>query len=310
MYAALVTGGGGFIGSHVVERLLELGHRVRVLDSFDTGKPENLAHVRDRIDLVRGDVRDHAVCRAACEGIAIVFHLAPLPSVPLSVEEPIRTFDVTLGGTNAILAAARQAGVRRVVQASSSAIYGDDPALPKHEELLPRPRSPYAAHKLAAEQLGVAFAASVGLEVVALRLFNVFGPRQDPKSLYAAVVPKFVTACLAGEAPTIHGDGEQTRDFVYVGDVAAAFALAADAPGASGGVFNIALGERISVNRLFELISRAAGVPGLAAKHEPARAGDVKHSVASVEAARRGLGFTPGVSLAEGLARTVEWYRP
>ncbi|MBI3726297.1 NAD-dependent epimerase/dehydratase family protein, partial [bacterium] len=200
-------------------------------------------------------------------------------------------------------------GVRRVVQASSSSIYGDQPTLPKHEGMPPSPRSPYAAHKLAAEQLGVAFSASMGLEVVALRYFNVYGPRQDPASQYAAVVPRFIEACLDRASPTIYGDGEQTRDFTYVENVVEANLLAASAPGVSGGVFNVACGERTSVNELFRLIASVAGTESIRPKHEPERAGDVKHSVASIESASRELGFAPTIDLLAGIERTFAWFR-
>lgn len=308
MKRVLVTGGAGFIGSHLVERLLALGHDVRVLDSFETGKRENLAPF-SKVELLEADIRDEAACRRACEGVDVVFHQAALPSVPRSVAEPGRAFEITLGGTNQLLMAARAAGVRRVVQASSSSVYGDQPTLPKHEEMPPAPRSPYAAHKLGAEQLGVAFAATMGIEVVALRYFNVFGPRQDPRSEYAAVVPRFVTACLSRQAPTIYGDGEQSRDFTFVENVVEANLAAARAPGASGGVFNVACGERTTVNELFRLIAEAVGVPELRPSYVPTRAGDVKHSLASIERARSILGFSPRVDLREGIARTVDWYR-
>jgi UDP-glucose 4-epimerase len=305
----LVTGGAGFIGSHLVERLVTDGASVRVLDSFETGKRENLAPVKDEIELIEGDIRDPAVCRRACAGVSIVFHEAALPSVPRSIEEPVKSFEITLGGTNTLLVAAREAGVARVVQASSSSIYGDQPELPKHEKMPPAPRSPYAAHKLGAEQLGVAFAASMGIEVVGLRYFNVFGPRQDPASQYAAVVPRFVVSCLAGESPTIYGDGGQSRDFTYIEDVVEANLKAARAKGASGGVFNIAAGSQTTVNEVFRMIARATGREGLEPRYEPARAGDVRHSFASIDAAREGLGFAPRIALDEGIVKTVGWYR-
>jgi UDP-glucose 4-epimerase len=309
MKRILVTGGAGFIGSHLVERLLARGDSVRVLDSFETGKRENLAPFLKDIELHEADVRSAEACRRACKGVDVVFHEAALPSVPRSVREPERAFEITLAGTNQILLAARAEGVRRVVQASSSSVYGDQPTLPKHEDMPPAPRSPYAAHKLGAEQLGVAFSSSMDLEVVALRYFNVFGPRQDPKSEYAAVVPRFVVACLQNEAPTIYGDGEQSRDFTFVENVVEANLRASEAPGASGGVFNIACGVRTSVNELFRQIARAVGVPALTPSYVPTRAGDVKHSLASIERAQKVLGFTPRIDLAEGIARTVAWYR-
>ena len=309
MDRVLVTGGAGFIGSHLVEHLVSQGATVRVLDSFETGKRENLAPFHDRIELVEGDIRDLGTCKKACAGVDVVFHEAALPSVPRSVAEPLKSFDITLRGTNTLLVAAREANVRRVVQASSSSIYGDQPTLPKHEEMPPAPRSPYAAHKLGAEQLGVAFAASMGIEVVALRYFNVFGPRQDPESQYAAVVPRFIVACLQGERPTIHGDGEQSRDFTHVENVVQANLAAARTPEASGQVFNVACGERFSVNELFRAIQKATGAKGIEPSYVPARTGDVKHSLASIDAARKVLGYEPRVTLASGLEKTVAWYR-
>ncbi|HZV00382.1 MAG TPA: SDR family oxidoreductase [Planctomycetota bacterium] len=306
----LVTGGAGFIGSHLVATLVEEGHRVRVLDSFETGKRENVAPWRADIELVEGDIRDLATCKKACAGVDIVFHQAALPSVPRSVAEPLKSFEITLGGTNTLLVAAREAGVRRVVQASSSSVYGDQPTLPKHEGMPPAPRSPYAAHKLGAEQLGVAFAASMGIEVVALRYFNVFGPRQDPTSQYAAVVPKFIVSCLQGERPTIYGDGEQSRDFTYVANVVDANLRAAHAPAkVSGCVYNVACGERVTVNELFHMIRGATGAMAIEPIYVATRAGDVKHSLAAIDAARQDLGYEPRVSLRDGLEKTVAAYR-
>jgi UDP-glucose 4-epimerase len=232
-----------------------------------------------------------------------------MPSVPRSIEEPQRSFEINVLGTNVLLLAAREARVRRVIQASSSSVYGDAPTLPKHEDLPPAPRSPYAAHKLAAEQLGVAFSASLGLEVVGLRYFNVFGPRQDPKSQYAAVVPRFAVALLDGKAPEIYGDGEQSRDFTYIENVVEANLRAADAPGAGGAVVNVACGERITINHLFELIAKEVGATAIRPKYLAARAGDVKHSLASIERAKQVIGFEPVVGLEEGIRRTVEWFR-
>ncbi len=309
MERVLVTGGAGFIGSHLVERLVNGGYRVRVLDSFETGKPENLEHLRGKFELVEGDVRNPEVARKACEGISVVFHQAALPSVPRSVSDPVKSFEITLMGTNVLLCAARDAKVRRVVQASSSSVYGDQPELPKHEKMPPAPRSPYAAHKLGAEQLGVAFSASMGIEVVGLRYFNVFGPRQDPNSQYAAVVPKFAVSCLEGVGPTIFGDGEQSRDFTFVENVVEANLAASKAPGASGGVFNVACGARTTVNELFRMIAEATGATHVRPKYEPTRAGDVKHSLAAIESAQKVLGWKPRVDLAEGIARTVAWYK-
>jgi nucleoside-diphosphate-sugar epimerase len=305
----LVTGGAGFIGSHLVEKLVSLGIETRVLDSFETGRRENLASVEGKVLVLEGDIRDEETCARAVKGVEVVLHQAALPSVPRSVEEPKRSFEINVQGTNTLLLAARDAGVRRVVQASSSSVYGDAPSLPKHEDLPPAPRSPYAAQKLAAEQLGVAFTTSLGLEVVGLRYFNVFGSRQNPKSQYAAVVPRFTVALLDGEAPTIYGDGEQSRDFTHIDNVVEANLRAADAPKAAGSFMNIACGERTTLNDLFRLIAAAIGNTTLKPRYEPTRAGDVKHSLASIDRARELIGFEPRVTLEDGIRRTVEWYR-
>jgi nucleoside-diphosphate-sugar epimerase len=278
-----------------------------VLDDLSTGRRENLDGV-EGVDLVEGDLREAEACRAACDGVEAVFHLAAVPSVPVSIAEPERTFAVNVGGTARLLEAARSAGVRRVVQASSSAVYGDQPTLPKHEGMVPAPRSPYAAHKASVELLAAAYSASLGLEVVSLRYFNVYGPRQDPKAQYAAVVPAFIEAAFAGRAAIIHGDGGQTRDFTYVADVVAANLAAAEAKGAPGRVFNVACGGRTSILELHRAVAEATGT-AVAAVHEDTRAGDVRDSFASVDAAREILGWTAAVSLAEGLARTVESMR-
>lgn len=306
---ALVTGGCGFIGSHLVRALLARGHAVRVLDDLSSGHRANLADVLGEVELIEADLRDPAARARACEGVEVVFHQGAVPSVPRSVAEPERTFSVNVVGTHDLLLSARAAGARRLVFASSSSVYGDQPTLPKHEQQPPAPVSPYAAQKLAGEQLGMAFARSLGLEVVALRYFNVFGPRQDPHSGYAAVVPAFTSALLRGEPPLIHGDGEQTRDFTFVEDVVRANLAAASAPAASGRVFNVAGGRRVSINALFEQLARWVGREDVRPRHGPPRPGDVRDSLASIEAAREGLGWTPEVPLEEGLRRTVEAYR-
>lgn len=301
---ALVTGGAGFIGSHLVHALLARGDRVRVLDDLSSGKRENLAEVARDVELVVGDVRDEAAVAAAVRGAAVVYHQAALPSVPRSIEEPARSFEVNVVGTHRLLLAARAAGARRLVLASSSSIYGDQPELPKHEAMAPRPCSPYAAQKLAGEQLGMACARSLGLEVVALRYFNVYGPRQDPASAYAAVVPAFAAALAAGQRPLIHGDGGQTRDFTFVEDVARANLLAGSVPGASGHAVNVAGGRRVSILEIFGEIARLVG-SDLSPVHGPTRAGDVRDSLASVALAEQVLGWRPTTSLEDGLARTV-----
>ena len=248
----LVTGGAGFIGSHLVENLLAGGARVRVLDNFSTGRRENLAPFSDRIDLIEGDITDPSTCARASEGINVVFHQAALPSVPRSVEDPALSHEVNATGTLNVLLAARDAGAQRVVYASSSSAYGDTPTLPKREDQTPSPRSPYAVAKLTGEQYCRSFPGVFGLEAVALRYFNVFGPRQDPNSAYAAVIPLFASAAMEGKSPTINGDGEQTRDFTYIENVVLVNLLAASSPGdrVSGEVFNVGCGGRISINDL------------------------------------------------------------
>lgn len=305
----LVTGGCGFIGSHLVRALLERGARVRVLDDLSSGKLTNLGDARGDVEVHEADLRDAAAVARACGGVSVVYHQGARPSVPRSVDDPQGSFDVNVVGTHHLLLAARAAGARRVVIASSSSVYGDQPELPKHEGLPPMPASPYAAQKLAAEQLGMAFARSMGLEVVALRYFNVYGPRQDPTSAYAAVIPSFATSLLAGRPPTIYGDGEQTRDFTFVGDVVRANLLAGGVPGASGSFLNVAGGERVSLLELHRHLARLAGAEHVAPVHAPPRKGDVRDSLASVERAARVLGWRPEVPLEEGLRLTVEAYR-
>jgi UDP-glucose 4-epimerase len=305
---ALVTGGAGFIGSHLVDALLAAGWQVRVLDDFSSGREENLAGVRDRIELLRADFADPGVAERAMEGVEVVFHEGAIPSVPRSVAEPVRTHRANVDGTLAVLEAARHAGVRRLVYAASSSAYGDTEVLPKVETMPARPLSPYALQKYAGEVYCRLYHELYGLETVALRYFNIFGPRQDPNSTYAAVVPRFAIACLRGEAPTIHGDGEQSRDFTFVGDAVAANLAAADAPKAAGHVINVAGGRRISLNELLAAIQRIVG-SAVAPIHGPARAGDVRHSLADLGRARELLGWEPAVPLDEGLRRTVESLR-
>jgi len=303
--AALVTGGAGFVGSHLVDRLVRDGWRVRVLDDFSSGRDENLETSHAAIELVRGDLRDAAALERAVAGAEVVFHQAAVPSVPRSVAEPLRTHEVNATGTLLVLEAARRAGVRRVVYAASSSAYGDTPELPKVETMPPRPRSPYALQKWTGEAYCRLYTELFGLETVSLRYFNVFGPRQDPKSEYAAVVPRFATACLRGDAPVVYGDGEQTRDFTFVEDAVQANALAADAPGAAGAMVNVAGGRRVSLNELLGLLRELTGASALA-RYEPARAGDVRDSLADLSRARALLGYEPAVGLREGLLRTVE----
>jgi UDP-glucose 4-epimerase len=305
---ALVTGGAGFIGSHLTDALLEQGWSVRVVDDFSSGRQENLAQAEGRIELIQGDFADPALAARAVEGVEVVFHQGAVPSVPRSVEEPVRTNRVNVDGTLLVLQAAREAGVRRVVYAASSSAYGDTEVLPKVETMPAQPRSPYALQKYAGELYCQLYHELYGLETVALRYFNIFGPRQDPKSVYAAVVPMFITACLRGEPPTIHGDGEQSRDFTYVADAVRANLAAADAPRAPGHVVNVAGGKRVTLNQLLATIQGIVGSQ-LVPVHGPARAGDVRHSLADLTRARRLLDWEPAIPLEEGLRRTVESLR-
>lgn len=302
---ALVTGGAGFIGSHLVDGLLDAGWSVRVLDDFSSGRESNLRHALERIELVRGDLADPDTAARSMRGVDVVFHEGAVPSVPGSVAEPVRTNRVNLDGTLNVLEQARHAGVRRVVFAASTAAYGNTEELPKVETMPPDPRSPYALQKFAGEVYCRLYHELYGLETVALRYFNVFGPRQDPKSEYAAVVPRFATSCLRGEPATIHGDGETSRDFIFVSDTVRANLLAADAPDAPGHVINVAGGRQISLNELLRALQKITGT-AVAPIHGPARVGDVRHSLADVGRAQKLLGFAPSVSLEEGLRRTVE----
>jgi nucleoside-diphosphate-sugar epimerase len=303
----VVTGGAGFIGSHLVEHLVTApgGHRVTVLDNFSTGRRENLAPWLDRIRIVEGSVADPNACREAIAGADFVLHQAALPSVPRSLKDPAASHEANTTGTLNVLIAARDARVKRVVYAASSSAYGNTAELPKREDMLPRPLSPYAAAKYAGEQYCRAFNASFGLGTVALRYFNVFGPRQDPTSQYAAVIPKFIVCAQSGEAPTIFGDGEQTRDFTYVANVVRANLLACDAPQAAlGEPYNVGCGERVSVNMLWHRIRDMLG-SSVEARYEPTRMGDVRDSLASLDRVHTMLGYTPAVALDDGLRRTV-----
>lgn len=304
----LVTGAGGFIGSHLAARLVGDGHSVRVLDNFSTGHRENLAGVRDDIDLVEGDIQSYERVHTAVRGCELVFHQAALPSVPRSVQDPLTSNGCNVIGTLNVLLAARDEQVRRVVFASSSSVYGANPVLPKHEGLPAMPFSPYAVAKLAGEGYCRSFHEVYGLSTVALRYFNVFGPRQDPASQYSAVIPKFITALLNGRAPTIHGDGEQTRDFTYIDNVIEANVLAADAVGADGQYLNVACGDRFSLNDLVGQLREIVG-SDVEAVHYDGRPGDVRDSQADISRARELLGFQPHVSFREGLESTVAHYR-
>ena len=306
----LITGGAGFIGSNLVDRLLATGDTVRVLDDFSTGRRENLAEAGARVEVMEGSITDADVCAGAAEGMDYVFHQAALPSVERSVLEPLATHDVDATGTLNVLVAARDAGVRRLVYAGSSSAYGDTPELPKHEEMPANPRSPYAAAKLTGELYCRVFADVYDIETVVLRYFNIFGPRQDPSSQYSAVIPLFISKALDGHGPRIHGDGEQTRDFTYIDNAVDANVLAAtaDGDGVSGEVFNVGCGERTSINTVWSEIRAAVGCPAEAV-HGPPRAGDVRDSLASLSKIRERLGYEPTVSLADGLERTTAWLR-
>jgi nucleoside-diphosphate-sugar epimerase len=306
--SALVTGGAGFIGGHLSERLVSDGWAVRVLDDFSSGRDANLAGIADRIELLRGDLCDPEVLERAVAGVEVVFHQAAVPSVPRSVAEPLRTNSVNIDGTLLLLEAARHAGVRRVVYAASSSAYGDTKVLPKVETMEAKPLSPYALQKFAGECYCRLYHELYGLETVALRYFNIFGPRQDPKSEYAAVVPRFASAALAGEPAEIYGDGEQTRDFTFVADAVQANLQAADAAKAAGHVMNIAGGRRTSLNALWREICGIVGVE-IEARHARPRAGDVRDSLASLDLARELIDYRPSVGLYEGLAQTVESLR-
>jgi nucleoside-diphosphate-sugar epimerase len=305
----LVTGAAGFIGRSIAAELLARGEQVRGIDNFITGNASNLKGL-EAMEFIEGDLRDPAACKLACEGIDTVFHEAALASVPRSVADPVATNEHCVTATLNLLVAARDAGVKRVVYAGSSSAYGETPTLPKHEELTPNPISPYAAAKLAGEQYMRVFARVYGLETVVLRYFNVFGPYQDPTSHYSGVLAIFCRKMLAGEQPTIYGDGEQSRDYTYVDNVVRANMLAAEAPAekVSGKVINAATGERFTLNQTFDILSGLTGYEGEPAYGEP-RAGDVRDSLADISLARELLGYEPVVDFSEGLRRTVEWYR-
>ena len=304
----LVTGGAGFIGSHIAEALVRRGDKVRVLDNFSTGFRHNLDGFADGVEVIEGEVQDAAAAARAVEGVDCVFHQAALASVPRSVEAPLDTNEACVTGTVTLLDAARRAGVRRVVYAASSSAYGDQPYSSKREIDLPQPLSPYAAAKLAGEYYCQAFYHTYGLETVGIRYFNVFGPRQDPDSPYSAVIPLFITALMSGRRPTVYGDGGQSRDFTYVGNVVDANLLAADAPDVSGRTFNAACGESIDLVTLLEILNRHLGTD-IAPEHTDPRPGDVRESLADIAEARRCLGYEPKIGFEEGLQRSIDYYR-
>lgn len=303
----LVTGGAGFIGSNLARQLRARGEDVRILDNFSTGHRRNLEGL-DGVEIVEGDILNPETCARACEGVDYVFHQAALPSVPRSIKDPVASHHACATGTVNVLWAAHQAGVRRVMYAGSSSVYGNTPTLPKEETMRPEPRSPYAVAKLAGEHYCHAFYLSHGLETVTLRYFNVFGPHQDPGSPYSGVLSVFITRLLRGEICTINGDGETSRDFTYIDNVVAANLLARTSPRAPGNVYNVGYGRRVTLNWVYDFLANEMGVkPG--AQHGPERPGDVKHSLADIAAARRDLEYDPAVDVETGLRKTIEWYR-
>ena len=310
MSEVLVTGGAGFIGSNLTEALLQREHFVRILDDFSTGKRENLIFDKayPSLEIIEGDIRDLNTCQKAVQGVEYVFHQGALPSVQLSVEDPGTSNAVNVGGTLNILLAAREKGVKRVMYAASSSIYGDTPALPKHEEMPPHPLSPYALQKYIGEQYCRLFYQLYGLETVSLRYFNIFGPKQDPNSLYSAVIPKFIDALVQGRPPIIFGDGEQSRDFTYIENVVQANLLAMSAEHLHGEAINIACGKRISLNQLFNVLREILGSKQAPIYQEP-RMGDVKHSLADIRKGKEIINYEPKVGIETGLKKTVDFFR-
>ncbi len=310
MLKILVTGGAGFIGANLTEALLKRGHWVRVLDNFSTGKRENLVFDKafPSLEIIEEDIRDLSICQRAMKDIEYVFHQAALPSVQRSVEDPLTSNSVNVGGTLNVLLAARDAGVRRLIYASSSSVYGDTPTLPKVEEMLPIPLSPYALQKYIGEQYGRLFFKLYGLETVSLRYFNVFGPKQDPNSIYSAVIPKFIDALLEGRSPIVFGDGEQSRDFTYIDNVVQANLLAMSAAHLNGEAINIACGEKTSLNQLLNFLKEIVGSKVSPSYEEP-RKGDVRHSLADIQKGKKILNYEPEVEIKVGLKKTVEYFQ-
>jgi len=306
----LITGIGGFIGSSLARELLLRGEQVRGVDNFSTGRHENLAQILAQIDFREADILDLEAMKLACAGVDYVLHQAAIPSVPKSVLDPIGSNQANVDGTVNVLVAARDAKVKRVVFAASSSAYGDTPTLPKHEQMTPDPISPYAVAKLASERYMISFYRCYGLETVALRYFNIFGPRQDPSSPYSGVLARFITLMLSGQQPTMFGDGEQSRDFTYIDNAVNANLLACKAPAGkvAGKVFNVATGRRVTLNETFKLLQSLTSYDGFAL-HAAERGGDIKHSLADISQAEQCLGYKPTVDFEEGLRRTVEWYR-
>jgi len=309
MTTYLITGGAGFIGSNIADRLVkEEGNKVKVLDNFSTGKIENISHLLDRIELVEADIRDLDAVKKALEGVDYCFHQAALPSVERSIKDPLTSNEVNIKGTLNILIAAKDLGVKRVIYASSSSVYGDTPVLPKREDMSPSPLSPYAVTKLAGEQYCHLFYSIYGLPTISLRYFNVFGPNQDPTSTYAAVIPKFITSLLSGKEPMIYGDGGQSRDFTFVENVVEANILATKCITGLGETFNIACGQRVTINELAKSIDKILNV-NIKPIHLDPRPGDVRHSLADISKAQACLGYEPKIGFEEGLRLTIDWYK-
>jgi nucleoside-diphosphate-sugar epimerase len=306
---ALVTGGAGFIGSHIASGLIAKGARVRVLDDFSTGYRQNLEEIDGDVDFVEGSMADEGALRRALRDVEIVFHQAAIPSVPRSVENPRQTHIACVDATFSLLMAAREMGVRRIIYAGSSSAYGDQPTLPKAEGMLPEPLSPYAVAKLVGEYYCQVFTRVYGLETLTLRYFNVFGPRQDPSSQYSGVISRFISALLTGERPVIYGDGEQSRDFTYIDNVVSANLKAAETAKGLGQIINIANGQRISLNQLLRELVSLTGKSDVTPDYQPLRAGDVKHSLADISRARELLAYEPQVDLRTGLQKTIDWWK-
>ena len=304
----LVTGGAGFIGSNIVEELVKKGEKIRILDDFSTGKRENIVGFKDSIELIEGDLRNWEIVKRAMEGVDFVLHQGALPSVERSIEDPLTTTKVNILGTLNVLLAARKVKVKRVVYASSSSVYGDTPTLPKKEVMKTNPQSPYAVTKLIGEEYCRIYYSIYGLETVCLRYFNVFGPRQDPGSQYAAVIPKFITLMLKGKSPPIYGDGEQSRDFTFIDNVVKANLQACTAKEAPGEVFNIAYGKRVTINELVERLNKILQTR-IEPTYQSPRKGDVRHSLADISQARKTLHYSPEIGFDEGLEKTVQGFR-
>ncbi len=303
----LVTGGAGFIGANIVESLLKQGQKVKVLDNFSTGRKENLVEFLNDIEVINGDIRSYHTVHKAIQGVNIILHQAALPSVPRSIQDAITSNEVNVTGTLNILEAAKENKVQRVVLASSSSIYGDNPELPKHEGMFPNPLSPYAVSKLAAEKYAMVYHKVYGLETIALRYFNVFGPKQDPTSQYSAVIPKFITAILNNKQPIIYGDGETSRDFTFIENVVEGNILAATTENIGGEYFNCACHGRVTLNELVSAINKITG-KNITPLYQDFRKGDIKHSFAEITKINKALDYIPKVSFEDGLRKTIEWY--